>query len=199
MVAMMFPAMIPLVLFYNKIVTRHWHNSFYTRILGTSLFLMGYLVVYAALGISAYLAVYETIGLSSKISNLAYLSGLATAALLIATGIYQFTTLKSRCLTNCISPISFFAVHYKEGLVGSMRMGVTHGIYCVGCCWVFMLVMLGVGEMSIPVMAILASVIALEKVLARGALWFNRIVGTAFISAGTLVLFLPNIFLWLHF
>jgi predicted metal-binding membrane protein len=193
MAAMMFPAMIPIVLFYNKVATRQESNPSLARSVGTPLFLSGYLIVYAALGICAYIAIYEAINLSSNLSQIAFLSIVASSAILIATGSYQFTSLKSRCLKNCISPIGFFALHYKTGLLGSIRMGLTHGYYCVGCCWAFMLVMLGVGAMSIPVMAVLAGIIALEKMLARGAIWFNRLVGLGFISIGALAIVFPSI------
>jgi predicted metal-binding membrane protein len=193
MAAMMFPAMIPIVLFYNKVATKQESNPSVARTVGTPLFLAGYLIVYAILGISAYFLVYGTVTLSMSYSQLAALSVGASSAILIGTGIYQFTTLKTRCLKNCISPIGFFALHYKKGLFGSLRMGLTHGYYCVGCCWAFMLVMLGVGAMSIPIMAALAGVIALEKVLVRGAVWFNRLVGIGFISLGILVVIFPAV------
>jgi predicted metal-binding membrane protein len=194
MAAMMFPAMIPIVLFYNKIASKQEAKPSLAKSVGTPLFLGGYLIVYAVLGICVYLVIYEAISVSMNFSDLAILSIVASSAILIVTGIYQFTSLKSRCLKNCISPIGFFAIHYKTGLLGSIRMGLTHGYYCVGCCWAFMLVMLGVGAMSIPVMALLAGLIAMEKVLARGALWFNRLVGIGFISVGILVLVFPSIF-----
>ncbi len=72
-------------------------------------------------------------------------------------------------------------------------MGFRHGIYCVGCCWAFMLVMLAVGAMSIPVMAVLAGVIALEKVIVRGAVWFNGLVAGSFIGLGVLAIIFPSI------
>ncbi len=193
MAAMMFPAMIPIVLFYNKVATKQESNPFLARVVGTPLFLSGYLIMYAVLGIGAYLAVYEGINLSMGFSDLATLAILASSAILIITGVYQFTPLKSRCLSNCASPIGFFAVHLQKGMVGSVRMGLRHGIYCVGCCWAFMLVMLAVGAMSIPVMAVLAGVIAVEKVVVRGAAWFNALIAGAFIALGVAVLIFPSI------
>jgi predicted metal-binding membrane protein len=193
MAAMMFPAMIPIVLFYNKVATKQELNPYLAKSVGTSLFLGGYLAVYAALGICAYLAIYEAISLSTKFSS-EMLVVIASSSILIATGIYQFTPLKSRCLKNCVSPIGFFAVHYRSGLLGTLRMGLTHGYYCVGCCWTYMLVMLGVGAMSIPVMAVLTGIIALEKVLARAALWFNRLVAFGFISIGLIMVVFPAFF-----
>ena len=193
MAAMMFPAMIPIVLFYNKVATKQESNPFLARVIGTPLFLSGYLIMYAVLGLGAYLVVYESINLSTSFSALAALSVLASSAILIVTGIYQFTPLKSRCLSNCVSPMGFFAVHLKKGMVGTVRMGLRNGLYCVGCCWAFMLVMLAVGAMSIPVMAALAGLIAVEKVIVRGAVWFNRLVAVGFIALGVAVLMFPSI------
>lgn len=193
MVAMMFPAMMPVVLFYNKIAAEQESNPALAKVFGTSLFLSGYLVVYAILGIATYFVVYGAIELSMNFTQLAALSVLSSSAVLIVTGIYQFTFLKSRCLSNCISPIGFFALHYSRGLSGSVRMGVRHGIYCVGCCWAYMLVMLVVGAMSIPVMAVLAGVIALEKVVLKGSVWLNRGVAFGFIALGVLVAFIPGL------
>jgi predicted metal-binding membrane protein len=193
MAAMMFPAMIPIVLFYNKVATKQERNPFVARAVGTPLFLSGYLVTYAILGLGAYLLVYEGINLSMNLPATATLSILASSAILMVTGAYQFTPLKSRCLSNCVSPMGFFAVHLRNGLLGSIRMGLKNGFYCVGCCWAFMLVMLAVGAMSIPVMAALAGMIALEKVIVRGAVWFNRVIAVSFIALGVAVLMFPSI------
>ncbi len=76
-------------------------------------------------------------------------------------------------------------------------MGLSHGAYCVGCCWAFMLVMLAVGLMSIPVMAALAGVIAIEKVIVKGSVWFNGLVGAGFIVLGVLVGFFPRLLVML--
>jgi predicted metal-binding membrane protein len=77
--------------------------------------------------------------------------------------------------------------------VGSVYMGLRHGFYCVGCCWAFMLVMLAVAGMSLPFMAILAGVITLEKVIARGKVWFNRGISISFVTLAVAVLFLPGL------
>jgi predicted metal-binding membrane protein len=193
MAAMMFPAMIPMVLFYDKVKTRLETNPLLAKIAGTPIFLAGYLATYALLGVGAYLAVYAAIALSSTAPIPSALSILAPSAILIATGIYQLSSLKSRCLSKCISPFGFFAIHSSRGLLGAFRMGFSHGKYCVGCCWAFMLVMLAVGAMSIPVMAALSGIIALEKVVVRGSAWFTRTVALGFILLGILVVFFPSI------
>jgi len=192
MAAMMFPAMIPMVLFYNQVKTKLETNPTLARVAGTPLFLAGYLVTYAMLGVGAYLAVYAALALSSTFPALVGLSFIAPSAVLVAAGVYQFSSLKNRCLSQCISPFGFFATRSRTGLAGAFRMGFSHGTFCVGCCWAFMLVMLGVGAMSIPIMAALAGVIALEKVVVKGSVWFNRVVGFALMSFGILVAFVPS-------
>jgi len=193
MAAMMFPAMIPMVFFYDKIKTKVESNPRLAKILGTPLFLAGYLATYALFGLAAYLAVYFAISLSSALPVLASLSVAASATILIGTGLYQFSSLKTRCMSNCVSPLGFFTAHSYGGLTGAFRMGFSHGKFCTVCCSAYMLVMLAVGAMSIPVMLALTGVIALEKVIIRGATWFNRIIAVAFILLGILVLLFPSL------
>lgn len=199
MVAMMFPAMIPIVLFYNRVSARLIRNQRLARLLGAPLFLSGYLVTYAILGLGAYLSVYFALRLSMNLASgpVSILTLAAPAGILLATGIYQFTSLKFKCLSGCASPLGFFATRTRSGLSGSFSMGFSHGLYCVGCCVLYMLVMLVVGAMSIPVMAVLAGVIALEKVIVRGSIWFARFVGFGFILGGILVLLFPNLLMFI--
>jgi len=193
MAAMMFPAMLPMVLFYNRIVTRTESNQRAVQIAGTPLFLSGYLATYAGLGLAAYVAVFVALGLASSIPAFSMLAVIGPGLVLIIAGLYQLTPLKVRCLSHCISPIGFFALHSRKGLSGAVGMGISHGTYCVGCCWAYMLVMLAVAAMSIPFMAVLAGVIALEKVLVRGATWFTRAIAGAFLLLGIASLFFPEI------
>jgi len=193
MAAMMFPAMLPMVLFYNRIVTKTESNQRAVQIAGTPIFLLGYLATYAGLGIAAYFAVFVALGLTSSVPALSTLAFVGPGLVLIVAGLYQLTPLKVRCLSQCVSPIGFFAVHSRNGLSGAVRMGISHGTYCVGCCWAYMLVMLAVAAMSIPFMAILAGVIALEKVLVRGATWFTRAVAGSFLLLGVAVLLFPGV------
>lgn len=191
MVAMMFPAIIPVVVFYNRMATQVEPNPSLAKGVGTPLFLLGYLGTYASLGLLAYLAVYAAFDLMAAIPVLASVAFLAPSLVLILAGAYQLSPMKLRALSYCVSPLAFFAVHLHKGLSGSFRMGVSHGVYCVRCCWAFMLVMLAVGAMSLPFMTALAAIIAFEKVIVRGALWFDRAVAIGFIASGGLVLLLP--------
>jgi predicted metal-binding membrane protein len=192
MAAMMFPAMLPVTLFYNKIVAKTESNHRSAQIVGTPLFLSGYLAMYAGLGLAAYVAVFVGLSLASSAPVISTLPFLAPGLVLILAGTYQLTPWKARSLSHCVSPVDFFVLHSESGLPGAVRMGIRHGTYCVACCWAYMLVMLVVAAMSIPTMAILAGVIAIEKVLVRGARWYTRAVAGAFLLLG-MVSFVPSI------
>jgi len=193
MVAMMFPAMIPVMTFYNKVATRVEPDPAVAKFFGTPLFLLGYLAAYAGLGLLAYLAISVALSFAPLFPFSALLATVVPGSLLILAGAYQFSPLKSTCLSHCVSPVGFFAVHSRRGLTGSVKMGLSHGKYCVGCCWAYMLVMLAVAAMSLPFMAILAGTIALEKVVVRGAAWFTRFIGVGFVLIGVWVFFFPSI------
>jgi predicted metal-binding membrane protein len=193
MVAMMFPAMIPVVLLYNKVATKVESNPRLARFIGTSLFLLGYLTIYALLGLGAYFAVYGAINLSMAAPQVNFLAHLAPGLVLLFAGVYQLTPLKNQCLSRCVSPMGFFVSHGKRGLSGSVQMGLSHGYYCAGCCWLFMLVMLAVGAMSLPSMVILSAVIVLEKVIVKGSAWFTRAVAGGFALLGIFAIFSPTI------
>jgi predicted metal-binding membrane protein len=195
MVAMMFPAMIPVMTFYNRFATKVEPNPAVAKLFGTPLFLVGYLATYAGLGLMAYLAISVVLSASPLLPFSALLATVVPGSLMILAGGYQFSSLKSRSLSHCISPVGFFAIHSQRGLSGSLRMGLSHGKYCVGCCWAYMMVMLAVAAMSLPFMAILAGVIALEKVVVRGAVWFTRLIGAGFVVLGVMAFFFPNILL----
>jgi len=191
MVAMMFPAMIPIVLFYNKAVTRLEPNPARARVVGTPLFLAGYIGLYAGLGLVIYVAAF--LAYAVLLPALPAVGLIAPSVVLVVAGAYQVSPLKSRCLSQCVSPIGFFAAHSHRGLLGGFRMGASHGVYCVGCCWAYMVVMFVVTAMSLPFMAVLAGVIALEKVVARGAVWYTRAVGAGLAALGVASLFAPQI------
>ena len=108
--------------------------------------------------------------------------------LLIVSGIYQFSSLKARCLGYCESPLSFFMRRWRKGGVGAVKMGAYHGLYCLGCCWPYFLLMVALGWMNIFWMGLFASIIFAEKIWAKGGLLIARITGICFISIGILSL-----------
>jgi predicted metal-binding membrane protein len=106
--------------------------------------------------------------------------------LLIISGVYQFSSLKTRCLGYCESPLSFFMRRWKKGTTGAVKMGVYHGLYCLGCCWPYFLLMVALGWMNILWMGLFAAIIFAEKIWSKGGLWIARITGVGFIAIGIL-------------
>jgi predicted metal-binding membrane protein len=87
------------------------------------------------------------------------------AGVLAAAAIYEFTPLKYACLKRCRGPLSFLISEWRDGRAGATRMGVVHGAWCVGCCWALMAALFALGAMSLAWMAIIAALIAFEKML----------------------------------
>ena len=158
-VAMMLPTSIPLVNIFRIII-----NDRTNRIQLTALLISGYLSMWMLFGVIAHIGdwgIHQVMQRTWLRSN-AWMIG--PAALLIA-GTYQFTSLKYNCLDKCRSPRSFILEHWKGGneQLQSFRLGVGHGIFCIGCCWTLMLLMFTVGVGNIGWMLVLGTVMAIEK------------------------------------
>lgn len=169
MAAMMFPAISPMVKLYARAAARG-------NVAPVPFFVGGYLVVWTAVGVPAYFAWRE---LAAPLADGApWVGRLAGTAFLVAAA-YQLTPLKRTCLTHCRSPISFFLHHGGTTIdtpYRAVRLGGHHGLFCLGCCWAFMAVLVALGTMSLAWMAVLASIILVEKV----APWGERLsVGAA--------------------
>lgn len=95
-------------------------------------------------------------------------SGVAAGAVLIAAGLYQLTPLKESCLAHCRSPAGFLAAHWRGGVAGAWRMGLDHGVYCVGCCFALMLLLFVGGVMNLIWIAGLSVLVLLEKLVPQG-------------------------------
>jgi predicted metal-binding membrane protein len=106
---------------------------------------------------------------------------------LLAAGIYQLSPLKGACLDHCRSPAEFLSSHWRKGRAGALRMGVDHGLYCVGCCWFLMLLLFVGGTMNLVWIAGLAIFVLLEKLLPRGDL-FARSSGGLMLLLGVYLL-----------
>jgi len=180
MVAMMLPSALPMLLLYRRAAAFRGASrlSALTFAIGT-----GYFLVWTLFGVLAYGA-GETVTRTAMIWP-AWSSAvpLATAAALVLAGIYQLTPWKSTCLKHCRDPLLLVAHHLGGGWLGALRLGIHHGAFCAACCWGLMLIQLVLGVMNLPVMAAVALVIALEKVLAKGAL-VARITGYASVLGG---------------
>jgi len=158
MAAMMFPSVAPTVALYSKL--KH------TRALGAPLlFGSGYLLVWSAVGLLAY--ALARIGVRLFGDVLAWDSAgrwVAGATLLVAAA-YELTPLKDVCLGKCRTPLGFLLGSWRDGLSGAMQMGARHGAWCVGCCWALMASLFALGVMSVVWMALVAGLIAFEKLI----------------------------------
>lgn len=107
----------------------------------------------------------------------------AAGGVLVAAGVYQLTPFKDACLTHCRSPLGFLLAHWQPGPVGALRMGLRHGLYCLGCCWLLMLLMFAGGTMSVATMAALTVLILAERTLPAGLL-VSWLPGTVLLAWG---------------
>jgi predicted metal-binding membrane protein len=205
MAAMMFPAITPMVLMYNRLVIntkntsdnqssvtvqeehqqRDKSSSSFPS-LRVILFVGSYLLVWALTGIVLLLGwsavMNNTIMTTGNSSLVQYLFG----AILITAGAYQFTPLKRICIGYCESPMSFFMRRWRDGTSGALNMGLYHGIYCLGCCWAYFLVMVVLGWMNLLWMGLFAGIIFGEKMWSRG-IWIARAAGVGLTVVGILV------------
>jgi predicted metal-binding membrane protein len=206
---MMFPAITPMVLMYNRFVTNRKNNrGNYSSVtiqeekegkatssssssslfpsLRISLFVGSYLLVWALTGITLLLGwsavMNSTIMTTENTVLIQYLYG----SLLIIAGAYQFSPLKRVCIGYCESPMSFFMRRWRDGTSGAFKMGVYHGIYCLGCCWAYFLLMVALGWMNLLWMALFAGIIFGEKMWSRG-IWIARAAGIGLTVVGILV------------
>ncbi len=186
MAAMMIPALTPVVVTFDRWVRRTRRSRS-----ATAFFVGGYLLVWGGSGLMVYAAmVYLTPFLPSDEAGLRLGAGL-----LVLAGAYQLTPLKETCLRHCRSPLAFVAQHasrLRRGGFAGTRVGAVHGIFCVGCCWALMLVLILLGMMSLVWMAAVAGVILLEKTLPRE--WpVGRLVGLLLMSVGIVLLVSPRV------
>lgn len=107
--------------------------------------------------------------------------------LLVAAGLYQWTPLKGRCLSECRSPLGFLTREWREGTGGALVMGARHGAFCVGCCWVLMALLFVAGVMNMLWIAALPIYVLVEKVAPAGG-WLARVAGLLFVARGGWVL-----------
>ncbi len=184
-VAMMSPTALPMVLMHARI-ERHRHPQ-RRPYLQTALFFLGYIIVWAVFSM-VFSAVQMGLRSTALLSpEMASSSPWLTGGILVAAGLFQLSHLKQACLSHCRSPVTFFMTEWRSGPVGATRMGLKHGAYCVGCCWLLMALLFAAGVMNLLWMAILTGFILIEKLTARGAL-YGRIAGIGLIVWGISVL-----------
>ncbi|MEO8718905.1 MAG: DUF2182 domain-containing protein [Burkholderiales bacterium] len=185
MAGMMLPSAAPAVLFYGTLVRKNREQR--AVLPAVWVFACGYLLVWVGFSVAATL-------LQASLEHAALLTPMMASAskpmsglLLVVTGIYQLTPLKDICLDKCRDPMRFFLTHWRAGTGGTLRMGMLHGAYCVGCCWALMLLLFAAGVMNLAVVALIAAFVFVEKLLPAGRL-SARFSGVALLLSGFIVL-----------
>ena len=188
MVAMMFPAAAPMIVAFSRSQSRRREQG--RPYVPTWLFVAPYLCVWVAFGALGYLAAVAFNRLAGDsawaLDNVPRLAGV----LLVAAGIYQLTPLKRRCLTQCRTPLSFMLGYWRDGRRGALEMGLRHGLFCLGCCWVLFLVLLPLGVMNVAAMVAVAALVLAEKVLPAGER-VAVVAAAALVGYGLLALAVP--------
>jgi predicted metal-binding membrane protein len=177
MVAMMLPSALPMILIFDR---------FQRNAAVTALFSAGYAIVWIGFSVAATLLQWalDRGGLSA---SMAVTSTQAAAVVFIAAGLYQFTPWKRVCLDACRSPIAFLAARWKDGRMGALRMGLAHGVYCLGCCWLLMALLFVGGVMSLLWIVPIALFVLIEKLAPLGE-WLGMVGGAIFAGWGIVVL-----------
>jgi predicted metal-binding membrane protein len=179
MVAMMVPSGSPVVLLYARVRGIRSGDS---AVAPTSVFLAGYLIVWLMFSILAAVAQLMLTGPSMALN-----SRLAEAAVLLLVGAYQLTPLKAACVRQCRSPGDFLSRYWRPGLSGAILLGVRHGAYCLGCCWLLMALLFVGGVMNLLWIVGLTLLVAVEK-LAPSGLAIGRVAGIVMIVAAAVTL-----------
>jgi len=181
MAAMMLPSAMPMILLHRLGAEGR------ARALWSAVFIAGYLIVWASVGLVVWAAGMATGMLVAPEQRI-----FGVAAILLLAGVYQFTPLKSACLRACRTPADFLLTHWHRGLAGQLRLGIEHGLYCLGCCWALMVLFVGVGAMSLPWAAAIAVVVFVERVLPHGVT-LGRVTGAALVVASVVIFARPEI------
>lgn len=186
MVAMMLPGASPMILLYQRIA----HQKMRQPRLAVALFASGYLLVWTAYSAVATVAQW-TLRQTGLVNDMMVSSSAAlSASLLLAAGAYQLSPWKESCLHHCQTPFAFVMQHWRRGSGGALAMGLHHGAYCLGCCWLIMTLLFVGGVMNLLWIALLALIVLVEKILP--GIWLARALGTVLLAAGIWLLLIPK-------
>jgi predicted metal-binding membrane protein len=177
MVVMMSPAATPWIAAYARVVG----DAASSPLPRTLAFAAGYFTVWLGYSVLAALLQLAATRILARTGHVA--TPAPAGLLLIAAGAFQFTPAKRACLTHCRNPLSYLAAHWRGGPPGAFRMGVMHGAYCAGCCWLLMLTGFSMGVMNLGWMALLTVVAAAEQV-SRHGVWLGQVFGAALVLWG---------------
>jgi predicted metal-binding membrane protein len=181
MIGMMVPSAMRAVLIYSQIVFKARASG--RSMAPSSLFISGYVVMWGFFSVAATLLQWRLESLALLSPAMVLTSGFLGTILLIGAGLYQLTPLKDVCLKHCQSPSQFIASNYKKGALGAFQLGLKHGAYCLGCCWVLMGLLFVGGVMNLFWILAISLFILFEKLL-PARIRTARVTGILMIASG---------------
>jgi predicted metal-binding membrane protein len=181
MAGMMLPSAAPLLLLYAGAARSRGGGAH--RTFGVYAMAAGYVLVWIAFSLIATVLQWLLSSWLVLSPMMEVTSPFVSGGLLVLAGIYQFTPLKRTCLAKCSSPVDFLMRRWRDGTVGAFRLGVEHGLFCVGCCWALMLLLFAGGVMNLAAIMALTAFVLIEKLTAFGprSVWLT---GTALVACG---------------
>jgi predicted metal-binding membrane protein len=186
MFGMMVPSASPMILLFAEINRRR--NAHQGTFLSTGQFLLGYLTAWAGFSVLATLAQWGLLTAALVSPMMESTSKTLGAGLLLAAGLFQFSRLKYTCLAHCRSPMGFLATEWRGGKGGAFKMGLKHGVYCLGCCWALMALLFAFGVMNLLWVASISGFVLLEKITSANQL-VSRLGGLLFIGWAAWIVF----------
>lgn len=190
MIAMMFPTAAPMILMFARVHGNRRERG--QAFVPTWVFAGSYLLVWSAFGVLAYGAAVAGERSADRSMWLMDNAAAVGGAVLILAGLYQLSPLKRACLAKCQTPFTFITTSWREGHVGAFRMGLEHGTYCLGCCWLLFVILFPLGIMNVGAMAAITLLIYAEKSLPIGTR-AGQLAALTLVAYGALVLFVPDL------
>jgi predicted metal-binding membrane protein len=186
MAAMMIPSATPMIQAYNTTINATAHRRPNLPSGSTPLFVGGYLAAWS--GFAAVAA-----GAQWLLHDASLVDGMGTSTsrwvagpVLVLAGVYQFSSLKNACLGKCRTPLGFLLSEWRSGRRGAFVMGIHHGSLCIGCCWALMALLFVLGVMNLWWIALVATIVLIEKVTRNDTL--PRLLGVVLVVWGAVVL-----------
>jgi predicted metal-binding membrane protein len=184
MVAMMLPSATPTILLFAALRRQATHSR---ALADVAVFVAGYVTTWTAFSLLASLMQWGLLEARLVSPMMVAASPALGGGLLLAAGVFELTPFKEACLSKCRAPAAFIAAHWRKGTRGAFTMGLRHGLYCVGCCWLLMLLLFVLGVMNLIWIALLSGFVLVEKILPNPR-WFRTLAGCAFIGWGIALL-----------
>ncbi len=190
MVAMMFPTAAPMILTFARVQDNRRQQG--RQFVPVWIFVCSYLVVWSLAGLLAYGVAVGLQGLAGRSGWLADNAGRIGGGVIVLAGLYQLSPLKRVCLTKCRTPFTFILSSWRDGKWGAFRMGMEHGLYCLGCCWLLFVILFPLGIMNVGAMALLTLLIFAEKSTPIGR-QMATFASLGLIVFGAVVMFVPDL------